>query len=56
MIRLHYRCEMDFVLIASKEDKNADEIEIHIGDGLAGSWMDVDYRVAGIAKSVTNKP
>ena len=41
---------MEFVLVASKEDKNAPEIEFHIGDGLAGSWMDVDYRLAGSAK------
>lgn len=54
VIRLHYRSEVQFILIASKTDKNAQKVEFHIGDGLAGSWMDADYRLAGTAVSLTN--
>ena len=31
----------------SKEDRYIPEVDILIGDGLTGSWLDVDYRRAG---------
>jgi len=47
VLRFHYRSELDYCVMASKQDKNIPEIEFHIGDGLAGSFLDVEYRMAG---------
>lgn len=32
------------------------ECEIYIGDGISGSFDDVEYRLAGKALSITNAP
>lgn len=47
ILRFHYRSELLYCVLASKQDKNIPEIEFHIGDGLAGSFMDVEYSLAG---------
>lgn len=47
IFRLHYRAEINHILIASKDNKNIPKIEFHVGDGLAGSFLDVEYRFAG---------
>lgn len=33
----------------SKEEKFIPEVEILIGDGMSGSFIDVEYRLAGYA-------
>lgn len=47
VLRFHYRSELDYCLIATKQDKNIPDIEFHIGDGLAGGFQDVEYRISG---------
>lgn len=47
VLRFHYRSEIDYCVIATKQDKSLPEVEFHIGDGLAGSFMDVEYRLSG---------
>lgn len=47
VLRFHYRSEMNYCVMASKQDKNIPEILFHIGDGLAGSFLDVEYRESG---------
>ena len=47
IIRFHNRCEIEHVILSSKPDKIIPEIEFHIGDGLSGSFLDVDYRLSG---------
>jgi hypothetical protein len=47
VIRLNYRSEIAHIILMSKEDRFIPEIEIHIGDGMSGSFLDVDYRLAG---------
>lgn len=47
VLRFHYRSELDYCLISCKQDKNIPNTEFHIGDGLAGSFVDVEYRLAG---------
>jgi len=47
VLRFHSRCELDHIAIATKPDKNIPEVEFHIGDGLSGSFLDVEYRLAG---------
>lgn len=47
VLRFHHRCELDHVVFATKHDKNVPELEFQIGDGMSGSFLDVEYRVAG---------
>ncbi len=47
VIRLNYRSEIAHLIMMSKEDRFVPEVEIHIGDGMTGSFLDVDYRLAG---------
>jgi centrosomal protein CEP104 len=47
VIRLDHRVELAHVLIASKPDRIIPDIEICVGDGLYGSFVDADYRFAG---------
>ena len=47
IIRFHYRVQLDHILIASKQDKTIPKLDIYIGDGLNGGFMDAEYRKAG---------
>ena len=40
----------------AKEDRFIPECEVQIGDGMAGSWLDVDYRLAGTGLNITTAP
>jgi len=53
VIRLNYRCEVAHIVVMSKEDRFIPEIETYIGDGMSGSFQDVDYRLAGKCSSVS---
>ena len=41
VIRLNYRSEIAHVILMAKEDRFIPEVEILIGDGVSGSFMDV---------------
>jgi len=43
------------VAISTKPDRNIPEVEFHIGDGLGGSFLDVEYRLAGKVSGVIDK-
>ena len=47
VLRFNSRCELDHLYIATKPDRNLPEVEFHIGDGMSGSFLDVEYRMAG---------
>ena len=47
VLRFNTRCEINHLLFSTKLDRNAPEVEFHIGDGLNGSFVDVEYRLAG---------
>lgn len=47
VIRFHSRVELEHIVMSAKNDKNIPEVEFHIGDGLSGSFLDVQYRLAG---------
>jgi centrosomal protein CEP104 len=40
----------------SKEDRFIPECEIHIGDGISGSFVDAEYRIGGIGEQITSVP
>jgi len=47
VFRLNMRAELSYIVIASKKEKVIPECQFQIGDGLAGSFLDVEYRNAG---------
>jgi len=47
VLRFHTRCEINHIVLSTKPNRNIPEIEFHIGDGLSGSFLDVEYRLAG---------
>jgi len=40
----------------AKDDRFIPECEIHIGDGIAGSFVDAEYRVGGIGEQISSAP
>ena len=56
IIRLNHRSEVAHVIIMAKENRFIPECEIYVGDGISGSFDDVDYRLAGTAISITSAP
>lgn len=56
VFRLHARTKLEYILIASKKSLEAKRVQILIGDGLSGSFADVNYQVAGEAKALTSTP
>ena len=53
---MNARSEVAHVIIMAKENRFIPECEIFVGDGISGSFDDVDYRLAGAAISITNAP
>ena len=47
VIRLNYRSEIAHLILMAKEDRFLPEVEVWIGDGVSGSFLDVEYRLAG---------
>jgi hypothetical protein len=47
VIRLNYRSEIAHIILMAKEDRFIPEVEVYIGDGISGSFLDVEYRHAG---------
>ena len=45
---------MAHVIIQSKEHRFIPECEIYVGDGLSGSFVDADYRMAGAGANISN--
>jgi hypothetical protein len=56
VIRLNYRAEIAHIIIMSKQDRFIPDVEILIGDGMSGSFLDVDFRLAGQGQNVTTSP
>jgi hypothetical protein len=40
----------------AKENRFIPEVEIHIGDGISGSFSDVTYRLAGKSEGISLVP
>jgi len=56
IFKLHARTKLEYVLIASKKSLGAKHVQILMGDGLSGSFMDVNYQMAGEVKALSNVP
>eukprot|EP00826_Nyctotherus_ovalis_P010056 TRINITY_DN1266_c0_g4_i1.p1 TRINITY_DN1266_c0_g4~~TRINITY_DN1266_c0_g4_i1.p1 ORF type:complete len:614 (-),score=114.70 TRINITY_DN1266_c0_g4_i1:560-2401(-) len=56
VFRLHARTKLEYIFIASKKLLEAKRVQILIGDGLSGSFADVNYQVAGEIKAFTSTP
>jgi hypothetical protein len=49
---LDFRCEIAHLVISAKEDRYVPEIEVLIGDGPGGTYMDMEYRRAGVGYNI----
>ena len=47
ILKLDFRCEIAHVVLCAKDDRFIPEVELFVGDGLSGSFLDVEYRRAG---------
>lgn len=56
VLRLDFRCEIAHIVLASKEDKIVPEVEVLIGDGPGGGYMEVEYRRAGVGFNIVQAP
>ena len=52
VLRLDFRCEVAHLVMAAKEDRFIPEIEVLVGDGPSGGYMDVEYRRAGVGHNI----
>ena len=55
VLRFHYRIELDYVIINSKDHLHIPQAEILIGDGLSGSFQDATYRSAGKIDNISER-
>lgn len=54
IIRLNYRSEVAHLILMAKEDRYIPEVEVYVGDGLSGSFLDVEYRRAGTGFNIVH--
>mmetsp|Transcript_19717 Transcript_19717/g.36321 ORF Transcript_19717/g.36321 Transcript_19717/m.36321 type:complete len:710 (-) Transcript_19717:6079-8208(-) len=55
VIRLDYRVDLAHILISAKPDRVIPDVEVCVGDGLYGSFVDADYRFAGKGELITTQ-
>jgi len=41
VIRLNYRSEIAHIVMMAKDDRFIPEVEVYIGDGISGSFLDL---------------
>lgn len=49
---MDFRCEIAHLVVSAKEDRFVPEIEVLIGDGPGGTYMDMEYRQAGVGYNI----
>ena len=52
VFKLHSRTKLEYILVAAKKNLGFESMQVLVGDGLSGSFVDVTYHVAGEAKTV----
>jgi len=52
---LDHRVELSHLLVSAKADRHIPRLEIQIGDGLYGSFLDAEYHHAGKAEAINNQ-
>ncbi len=55
VFKLHARAHLEYVMVAAKSGMMLSGLQVFVGDGLSGSFVDVKYHLAGEAKSVDNQ-
>jgi centrosomal protein CEP104 len=53
VLRLDHRIQFSYIIISTKPDKLIPELEIYIGDGIYGSFLDAEYHFGGKAYHLT---
>ena len=52
IIRLEKRSQVQHITIVCLEDRSIPEVEVYIGDGISGSFLDCPYRHAGSGRDI----
>lgn len=47
IVRLNYRSHMKYIVLKSKVDRNINEVELFVGDGISGNFTDTEYLKVG---------
>ena len=53
IVRLDHRIQFSYILLATKPNKLIPEVEVQIGDGVYGSFLDAEYHYAGKSFNIT---
>lgn len=56
VLRLDHRVQFSYILLSSKPGKTIPDLEVYIGDGLYGSFLDAEYHMGGKAYNITQQP
>jgi len=56
IFQLHTRSKLEYIILACKPNMSYNGIKLYIGDGLSGSFLDVNYREAGETKEIKELP
>lgn len=56
IVRLDHRVQFSYILLSTKPYKLIPDVEVWIGDGVYGSFLDAEYHFAGKACGITSQP
>ena len=55
VVRLDFRVQFSYIIIASKPHKNIPDVEAYVGDGVYGSFIDAEYHLGGKASNISDQ-
>ena len=53
VFRLDHRVQFSYILLSTKPNKLIPDVEVYIGDGIYGSFLDAEYHLGGKAYNIT---
>src|SRR5574343_2009322 len=56
IFRLDFRVQFSYIVLQTKTNRIIPDVEVHIGDGLVGSFEDAEYSLAGKGYNITASP
>lgn len=56
VFRLDFRVQFSYIVLQTKLNRVIPDVEVHVGDGLVGSFEDAEYTLAGKGYNITASP
>ena len=56
IVRLDHRVQFSYIVLSTKPNKLIPDVEVQIGDGVYGSFLDAEYHIGGRATSISSQP